>query len=52
MFGRGRITLQSTDASCPTLLVNTVPNAISVSQLIRDAVEACRTAKGVRAFDR
>ena len=52
MFGRGRITLQSTDASCPTLLVNAVPNAIGVSQLIRDAVEACRTAKGVRAFDR
>ena len=25
--------------------------AIGVSQLIRDTVEACRAAKGVRAFD-
>lgn len=51
LFGRGRIRLQSTDATCPTLLINAVPNAIGVSQLIRDAVEACRAAKGVRAFD-
>lgn len=51
-FGRGRITLHSTDASTPTLLINAVPDPADVSHLIRDAVEACRTAKGVRTFDR
>lgn len=51
MFGRGRITLQSTDTTSPTLLINAVPNAASVSQLIRNQVEICRAAKGVRAFD-
>ena len=52
MFGRGRITLYSTDASTPTQLINAVPDAVGVSNLIRDAVELCRTAKGVRTFDR
>ncbi len=52
IFGRGRITLHSTDASTPTLLINAVPDPADVSHLIRDAVEACRTAKGVRTFDR
>ena len=50
--GRGRITLHSTDASTPTLLINAVPDASNVSNLIRDAVERCRIAKGVRTFDR
>ena len=35
----------------PTLLLNAIPNAMDVSQLIRNTVEACRAAKGVRAFD-
>ena len=52
IFGRGRITLHSTDASTPTLLMSAVPDPADVSHLIRDAVEACRTAKGVRTFDR
>lgn len=51
LFGRGRVVLQSTDTTCPRLLINAVPDAVGVSQLIRDAVEACRAAKGVRAFD-
>ncbi len=51
IFGRGQIILQTTDASSPTLLLNAIPNAMDVSQLIRNTVEACRAAKGVRAFD-
>ncbi len=51
MFGRGQIILRSTDTTNPVLLINAVPNAIGVSQLIRNTVEACRAAKGVRAFD-
>lgn len=51
VFGRGQVILRSTDTTCPTLLINAVPNAVGVSELIRDTVEACRAAKGVRAFD-
>ncbi|GKS92628.1 PH domain-containing protein [Acidovorax sp. SUPP2539] len=51
VFGRGRIVLLSTDSTNPTLVIDAVPNAAAVSQLIRDAVERCRAARGVRAFD-
>lgn len=51
VFGRGRIVIQSTDSTCPTLLINAVANPKAVSNLLRDAVERCRSARGVRAFD-
>ncbi len=51
MFGRGRVILQTTDASTPTVVINAIPNPQAVSQLVRDAVERCRMNKGVRAFD-
>ncbi len=51
MVGRGQVILRTTDASHPTVTLNAVPNAVEVSQLIRNTVEACRAAKGVRAFD-
>lgn len=51
LFGRGRVILLSTDASCPRLVINAVANPAEVAQLVRDAVERCRAAKGVRAFD-
>lgn len=51
MVGRGRVILRTTDTSHPTAILNAVPNAVEVSQLIRNNVEACRAAKGVRAFD-
>lgn len=50
-FGRGRVVLQTTDASTPTVLISAVANPQLVSQLVRDAVERCRVARGVRAFD-
>jgi uncharacterized membrane protein YdbT with pleckstrin-like domain len=51
IFGRGQIVIQSTDATCPTLLVNAVANPVVVSELVRNAVEVRRTERGVRAFD-
>lgn len=51
LFGRGQVILQTTDASTPTVLINAVPSPELVSQLVRNRVEACRQAKGVRAFD-
>lgn len=51
LFGRGQVILKSTDASNPTVTLNAITNAVNVSTLVRNAVEACRVAKGVRAFD-
>lgn len=51
VFGRGQVVIQSTDATCPTLLVNAVANPVGVSQLVRNTVEDCRNSRGVRAFD-
>lgn len=51
LFGRGRVILQSTDASTPTVRISAIASPQHVSQLIRDAVEHCRVARDVRAFD-
>lgn len=51
VFGRGRLIVQSTDTTSPTLLINAVPDPIAVSHLVRETVERCRAARGVRAFD-
>lgn len=51
LFGRGRVILQTTDASTPTVHISAIASPQHVSQLIRDAVEQCRVARGVRAFD-
>lgn len=51
LFGRGRIIVQSTDSTSPTLHINAVPDPIFVSHLVRETVERSRVARGVRAFD-
>lgn len=51
VFGRGQIILLTTDSTNPTLIIDAVPDAAGVSKMLRDAVESCRAAKGVRAFD-
>lgn len=51
LFGRGRVILQTTDASTPTVHISAIASPQHVSQLIRDSVEQCRVARGVRAFD-
>lgn len=51
IFGRGRVIVKSTDATCPRVVINAIANPVDVSRIIRNAVEHCRVAKGVRAFD-
>ncbi|MBX6963899.1 PH domain-containing protein [Alcaligenes faecalis] len=51
LFGRGRVVLQTTDVSTPTVLLIAITSPQHVSQLIRDALEHCRVARGVRAID-
>lgn len=51
VFGRGRVTLQTSDTTTPAVTLNAITQAIEVSALLRDAVERCRVAKGVRSFD-
>jgi hypothetical protein len=48
---RGQITIISSDATTPELLINAVANPQAVAQLMSDTAEACRNARGVRAFD-
>ena len=50
MFGRGRVILQTTDASTPIVVLNAIPNPQAIAQLLRDAVERCRAAKSVMTF--
>ena len=49
--GYPRIEAKSTDSTTPTLLINAVPDPMVVSHLVRETVERCRAARGVRAFD-
>ena len=51
LFGRGRVVLLTHDLSSPRLTINAIASPAAVADLIRDAVERCRVAKGVRAVD-
>jgi uncharacterized membrane protein YdbT with pleckstrin-like domain len=51
LFGRGQITLMTSDLSSPTVLLDAVAHPHNVAYLIRQRVEACRVAKGVRQID-
>lgn len=51
LVGRAQVILHTTDATSPTLVLNAIPDATHDSQLIRNTVEECRMAKGVRSFD-
>jgi uncharacterized membrane protein YdbT with pleckstrin-like domain len=48
---RGRVVLRTADRSTPTVTLNAVPRPTEVANLIREHVERCRVAKGVRHFD-
>lgn len=52
LFGRGRVTLQTSDTAAPVVTFNVIAQSVEVSALLRDAVERCRVAKGVRSFDK
>ncbi len=51
IFGRGRVVLQTSDLSAPALVLNAIPDPLEVADLLRDQVERCRVAKGVRQID-
>jgi len=51
LFGRGRVTLFTSDQSSPVVHLNAIGSPHAVSHLIRQRVEACRVAKGVRQID-
>lgn len=51
LFGRGQITLITSDRTTPVVVLNAVASPLAVAALIRTCVERCRTAKGVREID-
>jgi len=51
LVGRGRVVLRTSDRSTPLVTLNAIPSPLSVADLLRDRVERCRVAKGVREID-
>ena len=51
MFGLGNVELRSSDFSTPLLLLQAVPDPVSLREKILLAAEARRDAKGVRELD-
>jgi uncharacterized membrane protein YdbT with pleckstrin-like domain len=51
LAGCGRLVLQTSDRSTPQVILEAIPDPLAVADLIRDHVERCRVAKGVREFN-
>ena len=51
MTGCGRVVLETSDRTTPHIVLDAVPDPLAVADLIRDCVERCRVAKGVREFN-
>jgi membrane protein YdbS with pleckstrin-like domain len=51
LFGRGSVTLLTSDRSTPTVVLRAIPNPIGVADMLRAHVQRCRVANGVREFD-
>lgn len=51
LVGSGRVILTTRDSSTPRIVLEAVPDPLAVADLIRDRVERCRVAKGVREFN-
>jgi membrane protein YdbS with pleckstrin-like domain len=51
LAGCGRVMLETTDRSTPQIVLDAIPDPLAVADLIRDFVEQCRVAKGVREFN-
>ena len=43
--------LETSDRSTPHIVIEAVPDPLGVADLIRECVERCRVAKGVREFN-
>lgn len=51
LAGCGRVVLETSDRSTPHIVLEAVADPLGVADLIRDCVERCRVAKGVREFN-
>ena len=51
LVGCGRVVIVTSDKSTPLVVLNAVSNPHVVADLLRDCVERCRVAKGVREID-
>ena len=51
IFGRGSVTLHTSDCSTPTVVLRAIADPIGVADMLRLHVELCRVAKGVREWD-
>jgi uncharacterized membrane protein YdbT with pleckstrin-like domain len=51
IFSLGSITLQTSDRTHPTVVLEAIPKAEELREQLRTHVEACRTRKGVRELD-
>lgn len=51
LVGCGRIVMMTSDRSTPVVVLNAIGNPLAVADLLRDCVERCRVAKGVREID-
>ena len=47
LFGRGRVTIATSDRSTPIVVLNAIPKPLAVADLLRSCVERSRVAKGV-----
>lgn len=51
LFGCGRIVLGTSDRSAPLMVLEAIPDPLAVANQLREFVERCRVAKGVREFN-
>ena len=51
LVGCGRVIMVTSDRSTPVVVLNAIGNPHAVADLLRDCVERCRIAKGVREID-
>jgi len=51
LFGRGRVVLQTSDRSTPSVALNCIHQPHEIARALRENVEQCRVMKGVREID-
>lgn len=51
LLGCGTVTLLTSDLSTPRVVLSAIKNPHAVAELLREFVEGCRVAKGVREID-
>lgn len=51
LFGLGNIVLVTSDATTPTVAIRAIPNALTLRETLRTAVQAERERKRVRELD-